>query len=566
MFDRSPLIHLIAVLLHFHFIFPNTAISGVKGSIRDLLEELIGKSGMATVNTNKIEKALLVNRGELFRFGSAILFIALVMLFVLSRQAPGIHGTLLVIAAMIGGYMALNIGANDVANNVGPAVGSKAITLSGAILIAAIFEAMGALIAGGDVVGTIKKEIIDPALIADTDTFIWLMTAALLAAALWLNLATALGAPVSTTHSIVGGVLGAGIAAGGWQIADWIEVGKIAASWVISPVMGGVIAAAFLYLIKRSITYKTDIKVAARRFVPVLIAIMAWAFTTYLALKGLKHLWNLSFITAAALGLAIGAGVYLLARLHVGQAAGRLPGTKDGVNEMFTAPLIFAAALLSFAHGANDVANAVGPLAGINDAVASGAVSAKAEIPLWIMLVGAAGISLGLALYGPKLIRTVGSEITEMDKMRAFCIALAAAITVILASQLGLPVSSTHIAVGGVFGVGFLREYLKVSYSRQLEEIRAHHADDPEQVEAFLAKFEAANVEERGEMLRRLKEEKRGPLLHKKERKGLGKIHRLELVKRSLLLKIAAAWVITVPLAGVMGAMLFFMIRGALLP
>ena len=521
---------------------------------------------MSTVNTNKIEKALLVNRSELFRFGSAILFIALVMLFVLSRQVPGIHGTLLVVAAMIGGYMALNIGANDVANNVGPAVGSKAITLTGAIIIAAIFEALGALVAGGDVVGTIKKGIIDPNLIADTDTFIWLMIAALLAAALWLNVATALGAPVSTTHSIVGGVLGAGIAAGGWQIADWIEVGKIAASWVISPVMGGVIAAAFLYVIKRCITYKADIMTAARRFVPVLIAVMAWAFTTYLALKGLKQIWAMSFITAACLGLAVGGVVYLLARQHVRRAAVGLPENKGGVNEMFTAPLIFAAALLSFAHGANDVANAVGPLAGINDAVASGAVSTKAEIPLWVMLVGALGISLGLALYGPKLIRTVGSEITEMDKMRAFCIALAAAITVIIASQLGLPVSSTHIAVGGVFGVGFLREYLKISYSRKLEEIRLHHADDPEQVEAFLAKFEAANVEERGEILRRLKQDKRDALLYKRERKDLGKIHRLELVKRSLLLKIASAWVITVPLAGAMGAMFFFMIRGAMLP
>ena len=179
---------------------------------------------MEILNARKLENALMVNRGELFRFGSAILFIVGIMLFTVTREGTGTHATLLVIAAMIGGYMALNIGANDVANNVGPAVGSKAITLGGAIIIAAIFEASGALIAGGDVVGTIKKDIIDPALIRDTDTFIWLMTGALLAAALWLNVATAVGAPVSTTHSIVGGVLGAGIAAGGWGIADWVEI------------------------------------------------------------------------------------------------------------------------------------------------------------------------------------------------------------------------------------------------------------------------------------------------------------------------------------------------------
>jgi inorganic phosphate transporter, PiT family len=522
---------------------------------------------MSIMNVQKVEKALLVNRGELFRLGSAILFIVAIMIFALARAADGTQGTLLVIAAMIGGYMALNIGANDVANNVGPAVGSHAITLGGAILIAAIFEASGALVAGGDVVGTIKSGIIDPALIRDTDTFIWLMTGALLAAALWLNLATAVGAPVSTTHSIVGGVMGAGIAAGGWGIADWAVVGKIAASWVISPVLGGVIAAGFLYIVKRTITYRPDLLAAARRMVPLLIGIMAWSFTTYLILKGLKHVWKFDFATAAVMGLVVAGAVYLLMRVHIARAIVSLPNSKEGVNEMFTVPLVFAAALLSFAHGANDVANAVGPLAGIYDAVTSGGIVSKAQIPIWVMLVGALGISLGLALYGPKLIRTVGSEITELDKTRAFCIALAAAITVIVASQLGLPVSSTHIAVGGVFGVGFLREYLKVSYSRKIEEIKLHHeANDPQAVADFLARFDAAEIQEKGEMLRALKR-KAGPVvLHKRERKDLNKIHNLELVKRSLLLRIAGAWVITVPVAGVLGAMIYFMIRGVMLP
>ena len=516
---------------------------------------------------NKIEEAAQLNRDELFRFGTALLFIVGIMLFTIVRTDGGIHGVLLVVAAMIGGYMAMNIGANDVANNVGPAVGSHAVTLTGAIAIAAMFEAGGALIAGGDVVGTIKKGIIDPDLIANRDTFIWLMIAALLAAALWLNIATAIGAPVSTTHSIVGGVLGAGIAAGGWNIADWVQVGQIAASWVISPVLGGLIAAAFLYLIKRTVTYQDDVMTAAKRIVPILVAAMAWAFGTYLMLKGVKHVWKVSFGIAALIGLAVGMAVYLLVRPHAVKLSARLENSKESVNELFTIPLIFAAALLSFAHGANDVANAVGPLAGINEAIVGGAVSAKATIPIWVMVVGAIGISLGLALYGPKLIRTVGSEITELDKMRAFCIAMAAAITVIIASQLGLPVSSTHIAVGGVFGVGFLREYLKVNYARMVEEIRAHHeGETPEAIEAFLARFEAANVTLKGQMLHDLKQRNGSKLLHKKERKGLGRIHRLELVKRSLLLLIAAAWVITVPLAGILAAMFFFMMRGMLLP
>ncbi len=512
-----------------------------------------------------LEQATNLGRGELFRLGTALLFIVAIMLIVSARLESVANSYLLVVAAMIGGYMALNIGANDVANNVGPAVGSKALTLTGAILIAAVFEAGGAIIAGGDVVSTIKKGIIDPALIPDGTVFIWVMMAALLAAAIWLNIATLVGAPVSTTHSIVGGVLGAGIAAAGWEIANWGTVGKIVASWVISPVLGGVIAASFLYLIKRTIIYQSDKITAAKKMVPILVGIMTWAFSVYLIMKGLKKLWKFDILTAGAIGFGIAILVFILVKPLVARAANKLENNRVSVNALFTVPLIFAAALLSFAHGANDVANAVGPLAAINDAILHGGVASKAEIPLWVMLVGAVGIVLGLALYGPKLIRTVGSEITELDKMRAFCVAMAAAITVIIASQLGLPVSSTHIAVGGIFGVGFLREYLEANYKRTLAEIREHHATDaPEVVDAFLIAFDEADVRTKGLMLAELKK-KRGPNLIKADRKELKNIYREELVKRSVLLKIAAAWVITVPLAGVLAALLFFTIRGMLL-
>ncbi len=522
---------------------------------------------MDLFNIAKFEEAAQINRAELFRFGSALLFIIAIMMFTTARVDGGPNGVLLVVAAMIGGYMALNIGANDVANNVGPAVGSRAITLTGAIIIAAIFETGGALIAGGDVVSTIKSGIIAPDMIRDTDTFIWLMIGALLAAAIWLNFATAVGAPVSTTHSIVGGVLGAGIAAGGWDIANWGQTGAIAASWVISPVMGGVIAAGFLFLVKHAITYKADKISAAKVYVPILVGVMTWAFSTYIAIKGLKHVWKVPFGTAVLIGAAVAVVVYLLVKPGIRRAADRLSNDKDSVNQLFTVPLIFAAALLSFAHGANDVANAVGPLAGINEAIVGGGLAVKAGIPTWVLLVGALGISLGLALYGPKLIRTVGSEITELDKMRAFCIAMAAAITVIIATQFGLPVSSTHIAVGGVFGVGFLREYLKVSYNRMIEEIRDHHDhESPEAVETFLQEFERAPVREKGRMLQELKKRVGPKLLHKQERKDLRKIYRLELVKRSILYRIALAWVVTVPLAAIMGAMFFYMIRGIMLP
>ncbi len=512
----------------------------------------------------QIEHATWAGRQELFRLGTALLFIIAIVLFV-GSITDGVSN-MLVIAAMIGGYMALNIGANDVANNVGPAVGSRALTLTGAIMIAAIFEAAGALIAGGDVVGTIKSGIINPDLIANTDTFIWVMTAALLAGALWLNLATVMGAPVSTTHSIVGGVLGAGIAAGGMGIADWGKVGQIVASWVISPVMGGVIAAMFLYLIKRTIMYKEDRITAAKQMVPLLIGIMAWAFGTYLVMKGLKKIWKTDLSSALLVGLAIGLIVLVFSMVTVRRSAKSMENTKEGIDKLFMVPLIFAAALLSFAHGANDVANAVGPLAAISEAITTGQIASKASIPIWVMLIGACGIALGLALYGPKLIRTVGSEITELNQARAYCIALSAAITVIVATHFGLPVSSTHIAVGAVFGVGFLREYIKANYAGMVVEIEHHHQGaDREEIEAYLEQFKAAPLEEKGKMLKELKQHKGSVELSKKERRIMKKRYRHELVKRSALLKIAAAWIITVPVSGFLAAMLFFTIRGMML-
>jgi len=519
-------------------------------------------------NINDIENATIRGRKEMFRFGTALLFIIVIMLFTANLNVgTGTVSIELVVAAMIGGYMALNIGANDVANNVGPAVGSKALTLTGAIIIAAIFESAGALIAGGEVVSTIKNGIIDPDLVGDTDTFIWLMMAALLAGAIWLNIATALGAPVSTTHSIVGGVLGAGIAAAGWNIANWDKMGAIAASWVISPVIGGIVAALFLMWIKRSITYKDDMIINAKKMVPILIAIMAWAFSTYLIMKGLKKIWKVDFVTAALIGLAIASFIYITVRPLIARTANKLENTKESINTLFTVPLIFAAALLSFAHGANDVANAVGPLAAINDALQSEGVHTKAEIPIWVMLIGAVGISIGLLLFGPKLIKTVGQEITELDQMRAFAIAMAAAITVIVASQLGLPVSSTHIAVGGVFGVGFLREYLKRTHAKTIQEIRDHHQGaDQHEVEAFIQQFESSSLEQKKYMLAQLKQKDAEVDLSKKERKSLNKVYQKELVKRSAFLKIAAAWVITVPASALLAALFFFMIRGLMLP
>ena len=502
---------------------------------------------------------------ERYRIGFSLFFLLGIWLIVGSLAPDAPNSMLLMAAAVIGGYMAINIGANDVANNVGPAVGSGALSLGAAVLIAAVFEAGGAIIAGGDVVSTIKGGIIAAERLDDVDTFIWLMTAALLAGALWLNLATWMGAPVSTTHSIVGGVLGAGIAAGGWGIADWFVMGKIAASWVISPVLGGLFAALFLFVIKKTVLYRDNVIPAARTFVPLLVAIMAWAFGTYLMIKGVKKIIKVDFLEASLVGLVVAAVAFAIVRALASSRSATMENSPAGVNALFTWPLIFAAALLSFAHGANDVANAIGPLAAINDAVSAGSVVTAASIPMWVMLVGALGLAVGLMLFGPRLIKTVGSEITELDQTRAFCIALSAALTVIIASQLGLPVSSTHIAIGGVFGVGFLREYLKSNYASQLHKIIENHDEDEKaRLKPFLDDFRNASVEEMENLLKKAKKKSQVPL-SKSERKRLKKIYREEMVKRSHLTRIVAAWIITVPASGFMAAILFFTLRGLLI-
>ena len=517
----------------------------------------------------KFDREISFTRQDTLKLTLGLLFVIAVMMLVSLQQ--GSNATVLIIAAMVGAYMAMNIGANDVANNVGPAVGSGAVTLTGAIIIAAIFEAAGALIAGGDVVSTIKKGIIDPTFISNANVFIWLMLAALFAAALWLNAATALGAPVSTTHSIVGGVMGAGIAAAGWTVVNWGTMGKIALSWVISPLMGGLIAAGFLFFIKQKIIYSNNILENAKRYVPILIGLMALAFVTYLSLKGVKHLVKLNFVTALFIGTVFGVAAYIFMKNYLTKKAISLLNNRESLNDMFTLPLIFAAALLSFAHGANDVANAVGPLAAINDAFSSGNISSKVGIPLWVMAIGAFGIAIGLALYGPKLIRTVGSEITELDKIRAFSIAMAAAITVIVASQLKLPVSSTHIAVGGVFGVGLLREWLnRKNFNEADIDHLAKLKEEHEEVGDFINRFNKAPLKEKERMLKTVKDKKSGIVvesnLTKAERKMIAKLFQQKLVKRSALSKIIAAWLITVPASALLAAFLFYAIKGYMTP
>jgi PiT family inorganic phosphate transporter len=450
--------------------------------------------------------------------GVALAFMVIVgLLAALLAGVGSTSGIIIVAAAVLGAYMAINIGANDVANNMGPAVGANALTMGGAILIAALCESAGALLAGGDVVSTISKGIIDPSSVADTRIFVWAMMAALTSSALWVNLATWIGAPVSTTHSVVGGVMGAGIAAAGFGAVNWSSMGAIALSWVISPVLGGVIAAAFLAFIKTYIIYREDKIAAARRWVPALVGIMAGTFAAYLALKGLKQVVEIDLGNALMIGVLVGAFSYAGAIPFLRRQSAGMENRNKSLKALFALPLVISAGLLSFAHGANDVANAVGPLAAIVHSVNFGEIAGKVEIPTWVMIIGAFGISFGLVLFGPKLIRMVGSQITKLNPMRAFCVALSAALTVIVASALGLPVSSTHIAVGAIFGVGFFREWYT-----------ARHLPSQSGPGKKLA------VEER---------------------------RRRKLVRRSHFLTIVAAWVITVPAAAAMSALVFLLLR-----
>ncbi|MEQ8301526.1 MAG: anion permease [Hyphomonas sp.] len=489
------------------------------GGMKPTLDKDLSKVGQIEQASQSLSRSLLMP-------GLALVFIAVCAVFATTVTGSAPESYIIVVAAAIGAYMALNIGANDVANNVGPAVGSKALSLVGALAIAAVCESAGALIAGGDVVSTVSKGIIDPSGLADSGTFILLMMSALIAAALWINLATIVGAPVSTTHSIVGGVAGAGIAAAGIGAVNWPMMSQIAASWVISPVLGGVIAAGFLAFIKTAIIYQDDKIAAARRWVPLLVAIMTGAFATYLATKGLKHIMDMNLQTACMIGLGMAVLAWLVSSPLIKRQSQGMENRNKSLRELFKLPLIFSAALLSFAHGANDVANAIGPLAAIVSTAQSGAVAAKVGIPLWVMAIGALGISFGLIMFGPKLIRMVGDQITKLNPMRAFCVALSAAITVIVASALGLPVSSTHIAVGAVFGVGFFREWYTANSKRRRDYI-ARNPQNPD-----------------------------------REEKSSGEQPRYRrLVRRHHFMTIIAAWLITVPAAAALSGGIFLVFR-----
>ncbi|MGK0248167.1 MAG: PiT family inorganic phosphate transporter [Oleispira sp.] len=365
------------------------------------------------------------------------------------------------LACIFGLFMAWGIGANDVANAMGTSVGSKAITIKQAILIAIVFEFAGAFLAGGEVTATIRKGIIDPSALADSpELLVFGMLASLLAAGIWLLVASIKGWPVSTTHSIVGAIVGFAAVGIGVEAVAWGKVGTIAASWVISPMLAGSIAFILYKTVQHWIHDTENPFEQSKKVVPFYIFLVGFIISMVTLVKGLKHIgldigFQQSILFSIAAGIVITfIGIYFVNKVHAD------PETNEevhlaNVEKVFAVLMVFTACAMAFAHGSNDVANAIGPVAAIYSVVShSGEIATKAAVPAWILLIGGIGIVIGLVTYGHKVIATVGTGITQLTPSRGFAATLAAATTVVVASGTGLPISTTHTLVGAILGVG----------------------------------------------------------------------------------------------------------------
>ena len=365
------------------------------------------------------------------------------------------------IAACI--YMACNIGANDVANAMGTSVGSGSLTFKQAILIAAVAEFAGAYLVGGHVSDTIRKGMLDPTIFAgDPIHLVYGMIGALVASAVWLNLASYLGWPVSTTHSIVGAVVGFGVMAGGLDAVSWSKVGKVVMSWVISPVMGGLCSFILFRFITYQIFSRRNPLLYAKRLLPYLVFMVCVILANAMFYKGLKNLHlDLSFVQAMVYAILVGVVGFFLSKVIVKKVPDvpkrEIHKQLDSTEKIFKYLQILTAFYIAFAHGSNDVANAVGPLAAVVAILKNGSVQMKVDMPSWILAMGGACIVFGLLIWGRRVMETIGNKITEITPSRGFCATFGAATIVLVCSKMGLPVSTTHTLVGSVIGVGFAR-------------------------------------------------------------------------------------------------------------
>lgn len=367
------------------------------------------------------------------------------------------------LAAIFGIFMAWGIGANDVANAMATSVGSRALTIRQAILVAAVFEFLGAVLAGGEVTSTIRKGIVDADLLSGRpELLIYGMLASLLAAGTWLLIASRNGWPVSTTHSIVGAIVGFAAVGIGIDAVQWGQVGTIVMSWVVSPLTAGFIAFLIFASVQRLILTQDNPLERAKRYVPVYIFLAAFTITLVTILKGLKHVGlDISLPNSYLLAVSIALAIALIGRVAIMRIQPDPKAEKKAhfytVERVFGVLMIVTACSMAFAHGSNDVANAIGPLAAVISVAQSGVIGAKSSVPIWVLILGGGGIVIGLATYGRHVIATVGERITQLTPSRGFAAELAAATTIVIASGTGIPISTTHTLVGAVLGVGLAR-------------------------------------------------------------------------------------------------------------
>ncbi|CAC9649766.1 inorganic phosphate transporter [bacterium endosymbiont of Bathymodiolus sp. 5 South] len=371
---------------------------------------------------------------------------------------------LLVLAVAFGLFMAWGVGANDVANAMGTSVGSGAITIKQAIIIAVIFEFAGAVLAGGEVTATIRKGILDASIFTnDPHLLVYGMLASLLAAGFWLMIASSLGWPVSTTHSIVGAIVGFGAVGVGIDAVAWGKVGTIAMSWIVSPILAGSIAFVLFKSLQKLIIDTENPFDNAKRYVPFYMFLVGFVISLVTIFKGLKHVGlhfeiGISYMLATGFGVLVAViGTFFVRRIHL-DVDENIDFHFTSMERVFGVLMLITAAAMAFAHGSNDVANAIGPLAAIYGVIDSGGlIGSKSSLPVGILLVGGVGIVFGLVTYGHKVIATIGTGITQLTPSRGFAATLAAAATVVIASGTGLPVSTTQVLVGAVLGVGLAR-------------------------------------------------------------------------------------------------------------
>ena len=373
---------------------------------------------------------------------------------------------LLIMACFFGFFMAWGVGANDVANAMGTSVGARAITIKQAIIIAMVFEFTGAWLAGGEVTSTIRSSIIDIESAGFDDRpelLIFGMLSSLLAAGIWLVVASKYGWPVSTTHSIIGAIVGFAVVGISADSVMWGQVLEIVASWIVSPVFSGTIAFILFLSVEKLVLSREDPLKYAKKFVPYYMFLVGFVIAMVTLVKGLSHVGlEVTFSQSAFLALAfalltVTIGIFLLRRLRLPDSD-QPTAQMQSVERVFGVLMIFTACSMAFAHGSNDVANAIGPLAAINSVIANnGAFEAESALPVWILLLGGFGIVTGLAMWGHRVIRTIGKNITELTPSRGFAAEIAAATTVVIASGTGIPVSTTHTLVGAVLGVGLAR-------------------------------------------------------------------------------------------------------------